>query len=238
MVSRDCSLNRERGARSTARRRAATRGSIYKKRSAFGMAIPTHALIQSLSGKAYNTTCPMLVKHGNSSNADGQYSLCNASGLLSRQAGCQVISVGIGSSWGFEDWLATSGCVVHAFDPTIGLSARHRAHAIQAQRAGKQIRFYFAGLAGNPNSSMCKLVGIGEVPCRQVPNYINRSSISRGRRLAVRTTFLNYGMVATDQIFQLKALLDMASMPYSHAPASSALKADSRIAVLKIDCEG
>lgn len=210
------------------------------------MAIPTRALIASLSGTAYNTTCPVLVNQGNSSNADGHYSLCNATGLLSRQAGCHVVSVGIGSSWGFEDWLATAGCVIHAFDPTIGLKAAHRAHAVQARKAGKQIRFYFAGLAGNPNSSMCKVVGVGEVPCREVPSYINRSNRSSrsshgsrsSRRLAVRTTFLNYGMVATDQIFQLGTLLGMAAMPYSNAPAASALKADSRIAVLKIDCEG
>lgn len=61
---------------------------------------------------------------------------------------CLIVTIGIGNQWLLEDTLANAGCVVHAFDPTIGL---HSAHAIHAHARAREY-FYFLGL-GEPSTA-------------------------------------------------------------------------------------
>ena len=200
----------------------------------------TRAVVASLYGRGrYSTTCNALVQPSkprqDHSRPDGGYTLCNATGTLcgssSGRARNNVISIGIGEDWYFEEWLARAGCVVHAFDPTIRLRSKHENH-VNYNIFGKRLFFHFAGLGADRNSSLCKVKHFGNVPCHEFAAAYARSQqvkskpVKSGRRLAMRTSF-KYGTIAGDRLLPLGELLRTAS-----------LADDEQVEVLKIDCEG
>ena len=61
-----------------------------------------------------------------------------------KTAACRVVSIGLGGEFEFEDEMTKLGCEVHAFDPTVELQEKHRAHA-----KANGWTFHPIGLAGS-----------------------------------------------------------------------------------------
>mmetsp|Transcript_18744 Transcript_18744/g.40408 ORF Transcript_18744/g.40408 Transcript_18744/m.40408 type:complete len:292 (+) Transcript_18744:141-1016(+) len=93
--------------------------------------------VDALQLKNFTATCPVHLRVP--TVHEGANYVCVSSRLA---AGCTVVSVGIGDAWELEDKLASRGCSVDAFDPTIELRGRHEDHA----RRSEAIRFHFTGL--------------------------------------------------------------------------------------------
>jgi FkbM family methyltransferase len=63
---------------------------------------------------------------------------------------CVVYSFGIGGDFGYEDYMASQGCEVHAFDPTAELREAHQSHSVP------NVHFHYMGLTGK-NATTQKL---------------------------------------------------------------------------------
>jgi len=70
--------------------------------------------------------------------------------LCVRGPPCTVFSIGVGGDWDFEERALRLGCVVHSYDPTIALRAKHQAaaRAISAANGGR-LHFHYMGLGSS-----------------------------------------------------------------------------------------
>ena len=170
--------------------------------------------VDALSGRALNTTCSRKFAVP---SREATYHYCLQHDLFPPP--CVVVSIGIGNIWNLEDNLAQRGCTVHAFDPTIKYRAVHERHA----RSTPNVHFHFAGLGGSNHS--CD-------PHGRDPSVCGDARVDPGspphtaRRLSISPTSAHYGPLNMSSIFPLDVLLQRAGLQ------------TSRIALLKIDCEG